>query len=46
MMVVAIVQKLGIMHLVSENESYKMTSSIVTKTLGRITNLPVKIGNI
>jgi hypothetical protein len=45
-MVAAIVRELGIMHLIFENESYKTTFSIVTKALGRITNLHVKVGNI
>jgi hypothetical protein len=31
--VVEIVQKLGIMHLVSNNENYKMASNTITKTL-------------
>jgi len=46
MMATWIIQKLGIMHLVSDNENYKMTSSIVTRTLGRIINLPIKVRNI
>lgn len=45
-MVARIVRELRIMHLVSNNENYKMASCIVTKTLGRITNLLVKVGNI
>ncbi len=45
-MVVGIVQKLGIMHLVLNNENYKMASGIITRTLGRITDLPIKVGNI
>jgi hypothetical protein len=45
-MVVRIVRELEIMHLVSDNENYKMASNIVTKALGRITNLLVKVGNI
>jgi hypothetical protein len=46
MMVARIIQKLGIMHLVSDNENYKTTSSTITRTLGRIINLPIKVGNI
>lgn len=46
MMVARIVRELGIMHLVSNNESYKMASSNVTKSLGRIIDLLVKVGNI
>ncbi len=36
-MVATIVRELGIMHLVSDNESYKMAFGTVNKTLGRIT---------
>jgi len=46
MMVVGIVQKLGIMHLVLNNENYNMAFSIVTITLGRIIDLLIKVGNI
>jgi hypothetical protein len=45
-MVAAIVRELGIMHLVFENETYRTTFSIITKALGRITNLHVKVENI
>jgi hypothetical protein len=45
-MVARIVRELEIVHLVSNNENYKMASNIVTKALGRITNLLVKVGNI
>jgi hypothetical protein len=46
MMVARIVQKLGIMHLVSSNDNYKMAFGIVTRALGRIINLLIKVGNI
>jgi predicted enzyme related to lactoylglutathione lyase len=46
MMGAKIVQELGIMHLVFNNENYKMASSTVTKALGKITNPLVKVGNI
>ncbi len=46
MMDVRIVQKLGIMHLMLNNENYKMAFGIVTRTLGRIIDLPIKVGNI
>ncbi len=34
------------MHLVSGNESYKIVSSTITKALGRITNILMKVGNV
>jgi len=34
------------MHLVLNNENYKMESGTITRTLGRITDLPIKVGNI
>jgi len=45
-MVVKIVKELGIMHMVSVTKSYKTTSCIVTKALGRTIDLLVKVGNI
>jgi hypothetical protein len=45
-MVTTIVRELGIMHLVSGNESYKTTSGTITKALGRVTNIFMKVGNV
>jgi hypothetical protein len=45
-MAVGIVQKLGIMHLISGTKSYKTTLSTITKDLGTITNLLGKVGNV
>ncbi len=45
-MAIGIVQKLGIMHLIYGTESYKTTLSTITKALGRITDLLVKVGNV
>jgi len=45
-MVANVVRELGIMHLVASHETYKMASSIVTQALGRIVELPVKVGGI
>jgi predicted aspartyl protease len=33
---VAVVRELGIMHLVTGNESYKTASGVVTRALGRV----------
>jgi hypothetical protein len=45
-MVTSVVRELGIMHLVSKNERYKTTSTIITKAFGRIMNIPMKVGNV
>jgi hypothetical protein len=42
----AVVRELGIMHLVTGNESYKTTSGLVTRALGRVDEVQVKIGGI
>jgi predicted aspartyl protease len=41
-----VVRELGIMHLVVGHETYKMAFGIVTHALGRIIELPVKVGGI
>jgi predicted aspartyl protease len=45
-MAVSVVRELGIMHLVVGHETYKTTSGIVTQALGRIVELPVRVGGI
>jgi hypothetical protein len=45
-MVAGIVRELRIMHMVFGTENYKTMSGIVTKALGRIIDLLVKVGNI
>jgi len=45
-MVARIVRELGIMQMVSGTKNYKTMSCIVTKALGRIIDLPVKVENI
>jgi len=45
-MVANILQKLGIMHLVSGHETYKTTSIIVTTTLGRLDDMHVRVSNV
>jgi hypothetical protein len=42
----SVVRELGIMHLVVGHETYKTTSSIVTHALGRIVELPMRLGGI
>jgi hypothetical protein len=41
-----VVWELGIMHLVTGFESYKIASGIVTNALGRINEIVVKVGEI
>ncbi len=45
-MAISVVRELGIMHLVVGHETYKTTSSIITQALGRIVELPVRVGGI
>jgi len=42
----AIVRELGMMHLVTGNESYKTASGVITRALGRVDEVQVKIGGI
>ncbi len=41
-----VVRELGIMHLVTGNESYKTASGVVTRALGRVDEVHVKIGGV
>jgi hypothetical protein len=41
-----IVRELGMMHLVTGNESYKTTSGVITQALGRVDEIQVKIRSI
>ncbi len=45
-MSVAILRKLGIMHLVSGLESYKTVSSFITQVHGKINELLVQVGDV
>jgi predicted aspartyl protease len=45
-MVASIVRELGIMHLVLGHETYKTTLGIVTIALGRLDDIPVRVGNV
>ncbi len=42
----SVVRELGMMHLVTGNESYKTTSGVITRALGRVDEIQVKIGGI
>jgi predicted aspartyl protease len=45
-MVAAIVRELGIMHLVNNSKTYKTALGVVTQALGRIDDIPVKVGGV
>jgi predicted aspartyl protease len=45
-MVAAMVRELGIMHLIAGFETYKTASGVVTQALGRIDEVPVKVGGV
>jgi len=45
-MAAAVVRELGLMHLVSGSETYKTASGVVTQALGRINEVPVKVGGV
>jgi len=42
----AVVRELGLMHLVTGNESYKTASGVITRALGRVDEIQVRIGGI
>jgi predicted aspartyl protease len=45
-MAAIVVRELGLMHLVSGSETYKTASGMVTQALGRIDEVPVKVGGV
>jgi len=45
-MAAVVVRKLGLMHLVSRSETYKTASGVVMQALGRIDEVPVKVGGV
>ncbi len=45
-MVAVVVRELGLMHLVLGSETYKMASGAITQALGRISEVPVKVGEV
>jgi predicted aspartyl protease len=45
-MAAAVVRELGMMHLVTGTETYKTASGIITQALGRIDEIPVKVGGM
>jgi predicted aspartyl protease len=45
-MAAAVFRELGLMHLVSGSETYKTTSGAITQALGRISEVPIKVGGV
>jgi len=45
-MAAAVVRELGLMHLVSGSETYKTASGAITQALGRIGEVPIKVGGV
>ncbi len=45
-MAAAVVRELGLMHLVSGSETYKTASGAITQELGRISEVPIKVGGV
>jgi hypothetical protein len=45
-MAAAVVRELGMMHLITGSETYKTASGVITQALGRITEVPVKVGGV
>jgi hypothetical protein len=45
-MVAAVVRELGLMHLVSGSETYKTAFDVITQALGRISEVPIKVGGV
>jgi predicted aspartyl protease len=41
-----VVRELGIMHLVTRSETYKTAFGIITQAMGRIDEVPVKVGGV
>jgi hypothetical protein len=45
-MAAVVVRELGMMHLVTGSETYKTASRVITQALGRISEVPVKVGGV
>ncbi|CAK9251724.1 unnamed protein product [Sphagnum jensenii] len=45
-MAAVVVRELGMMHLVTGSETYKTASGVVTHALGRIDEIPMKVGGV
>ncbi len=45
-MAATVVRELGLMHLVTGSEAYKTASGAITQALGRIEEVPIKVGGV
>jgi len=45
-MAAVVVRELGMMHLVTGSETYKTASGVITQALGRIDEVPMKVGGV
>jgi predicted aspartyl protease len=45
-MAAVVVRELGMMHLVTRTETYKIASGVITQALGRINEISVKVGGV
>jgi predicted aspartyl protease len=45
-MAAVVIRELGMMHLVTGSETYKTASGVITQALGRIDEIPVKVGGV
>jgi len=45
-MAAIVVRKLGIMHLINGSKTYKTALGVMTQALGRIDDIPVKVGGV
>ncbi len=45
-MAAAVVRELGLMHLMSGSKTYKTASGAITQALGRISEVPIKVGEV
>jgi hypothetical protein len=45
-MAATVIRELGMMHLVTGSETYKTVSGVITQALGRINEIPIKVGGV
>jgi len=41
-----VVKQLGIMHMITSSETYKIASRVITQALGKIDEVPIKVGGV
>jgi predicted aspartyl protease len=45
-MAFVVVKQLGIMHMITNSETYKIASRVITQALGKIDEVPIKVGGV